>query len=236
MQSIALPFLSFAAACEALTLGRTILFPTETFYGFGCDAMNPDSVGAVFSIKKRSLSMPLPVIIGSLDKLSSVVAHVPPLAEKLMAAFWPGPLSIVLPAAPEVPDLLTANAGRIAVRFSPHPATVELCRGTDKVLVASSANISGSPSATRPENLEPELVRNSAGIFAIGPEPAGGLPSTVVDVIEGRNTGRIRILRSGAVSFESLIDAGFSVSDASGAQAPAPQGMDKRISNTGSTG
>ena len=216
MHGSALPFLSLEAACAAIAQGKVVLFPTETFYGLGCDAMNPDAVGAVFSIKKRALSMPLPVVIGARDKLASVVAHVAPLAEDLMNAFWPGPLSIVMPANPEVPDLLTANAGRIAVRFSPHPAALQLCQATGKVLVASSANLSGEPSVVRPEDIDPDLLRNSAGVYAIGPEPAGGLPSTVVDVLEGRDKSYVRILRQGAVSFQALEAAGFSVSDESG--------------------
>ena len=211
-----LPYLSLEAACEAIALGKVILFPTETFYGLGCDAMNADAVGAVFSIKKRSLSMPLPVVIGAREKLASVAAHVAPLAEKLMDAFWPGPLSIVMPANPEVPDLLTANAGRIAVRFSPHTAVLQLCQATDKVLVASSANLSGAPSVARPEEIDLELLRNSAGIFAVGPDPIGGLPSTVVDVVEGRDTSYVRVLRQGAISLQDLESAGFSVSDESG--------------------
>ena len=211
-----LPFLSLEAACEAIARGKVVLFPTETFYGLGCDAMNPDAVGAVFSIKKRALSMPLPVVIGAREKLASVVAHVAPLAEELMDAFWPGPLSIVMPANPEVPDLLTANAGRIAVRFSPHQAVLLLCQATDKVLVASSANLSGAPSVARPQDIDPELLRNSAGIYAVGPEPAGGLPSTVVDVVESREKSYVRVLRHGAVSLHDLETAGFSVSDEPG--------------------
>ena len=216
MHGSALPFLSLEAACAAIAQGKVVLFPTETFYGLGCDAMNPDAVGVVFSIKKRALSMPLPVVIGERDSLASVVAHVAPLAEDLMNAFWPGPLSIVMPANPEVPDLLTANAGRIAVRFSSHPAVLRLCQATGKVLVASSANLSGEPSVVRPEDIDPDLLRNSAGVYAIGPEPAGGLPSTVVDVLEGRDKSYVRILRQGAVSFQALEAAGFSVSDESG--------------------
>lgn len=215
MHGSALPFLTLEAACEALARGEAVLFPTETFYGLGCDAMNPDAVGGVFSTKKRALSMPLPVVIGSRDKLAFVAAHVPPLAEALMDAFWPGPLSIVLPANPEVPDLLTANAGRIAVRFSPHPAVLDLCRVTDKVLVASSANLSGKPSVTRPEAIEPELLANTAGLYSVGPAPAGGLPSTVVDVLDGRDASYVRVLRHGAISLQALEAAGFTVSDES---------------------
>ena len=215
MQISGFPLLGLEAACDALLQGKILIFPTETFYGLGCDAMNPDAVGAIFSIKKRSLALPLPVVIGSREKLTSLVAHVPPLAEELMDAFWPGPLSIVMPANPEVPDLLTANAGRIAVRFSPHPAVLQLCRETDKVLVASSANLSGSPSVSRIKDIDPDLHTNCAGIYVFGPEPAGDLPSTVVDVVESRDNRYVRILRPGAISVRDMETAGFTVSDES---------------------
>lgn len=220
MRIPSLPFLTFEVACDAIVQGKVVLFPTETFYGLGCDAMNPDAVGAVFSLKKRALSLPLPVVIGAREKLAAVVSHIPPLAETLMDTFWPGPLSIVMPAKPEVPDLVVAHAGRIAVRFSPHPATLHLCQATDKVLVASSANLSGSPPVSRPEDIDPALWGNSAGIYAAGPEPAGGLPSTVVDVVQEHKKSCIRVLRQGAISLQALKGAGFNVSDIYG---PLPQ-------------
>ena len=213
MPASTLPSLTLDSACAALKQGQVVIFPTETFYGLGCDAMNADAVGSVFSVKKRALSMPLPVVIGSRDQLPRVAAHVPDVANSLMDAFWPGPLSIILPANLEVPDLLTANAGRIAVRFSPHPAVLQLCEATGMVLVASSANISGTPSVARTEDLDPELLHAVAGVYVAGPAPAGGMPSTVVDVIEGRSGSVVRILRTGAITAEALENAGFTVQD-----------------------
>ena len=203
--------LTLATAAAALREGKVIVFPTETFYGLGCDAMNPDAVGKVFSVKKRALDMPLPVVIATLDDLDRLVPHLSEEAEKLVEAFWPGPLSLVLPALPEVPDLLTANARRIAVRFSPHPAVTRLREATGMVLVASSANISGRPPVSCSENLDPELLSGVAGIYDDGPAPAGEKPSTVVDVIKQRGGVVVRILREGAISAEDLERAGVSV-------------------------
>jgi L-threonylcarbamoyladenylate synthase len=214
MRVPALPFLTLEEACDAIIQGKLVLFPTETFYGLGCDAMNPDAVARVFSVKKRALSLPLPVIIGAREKLAAVASHIPPLAETLMDAFWPGPLSIVMPAHPEVPDLLLAHAGRIAVRCSPHPAALHLCKATDTALVASSANLSGDLPVSRVEDIDPALWGHSAGICAVGPEPAGGLPSTVVVLVRERKKSVIRVLRQGAISVQALEDAGFRVSDA----------------------
>jgi L-threonylcarbamoyladenylate synthase len=113
-----------------------------------------------------------------------------------------------------VPDLLTANAGRVAVRCSPHPAVIALCEASGFLLVASSANTSGQLPASTPEDLDPELLHNVAGVFVAGPPPAGGLPSTVVDISVERAGDVVRILRQGAVSEQDLLDAGFQVINA----------------------
>ena len=173
--------------------------------------MNPDAVGAVFSIKKRSLNMPLPVVIGHRDYLPRITAYITDAAAALMDAFWPGSLSIVLPANPEVPELLTANAGRIAVRFSPHPAVLSLCAATGRVLVASSANLSGQPSASDTDRLDSSILENTTGVYMEDPLPEGRLPSTVVDIVEKRDKTLVRILRAGAVSVEAIQSAGFEV-------------------------
>jgi L-threonylcarbamoyladenylate synthase len=203
--------LSLESACEALRQGRLIVFPTETFYGIGCNAMNPDAVGAVFSVKRRDLSLPLPLAISRREQLESLVTEISPEAARLMGRFWPGPLSIVLPARDDVPDLLTANPRRLAVRCSSHPAVIALCELSGCVLVASSANISGNPPVCLPETLDAELTAGVAGVFVAGPVPAGGLPSTVVEVRNQREGAVIRVLRAGAVPAEALLQTGLPV-------------------------
>lgn len=196
--------LDLDSASAALREGKIVVFPTETFYGLGCDALNPDAVGAVYAAKQRPYRLPLPVIIGEASQLRAIVADVPPVSEKLMRLFWPGPLSIIFPAAPEVPDLLTAGTGRIAVRFSSHPAAAELCRASGLVLSASSANCSGLPPVTAPEDLDPDLMKNTAGVYTAGPAPQGGKPSTIVDILSDGGEGTVRILREGAINAERL--------------------------------
>ena len=204
-----LSILTLTEARDALLAGRLLLYPTETLYGLGCDALNPDAAAGVFYVKRRSLRLPLPVVVNSPEMLERA-AYTSPAARRLMDAFWPGPLTIVLPARKEVPDLLTGRMRRVAVRFSPHPAARELCRVLGGPIVASSANISGMPAVAKREELDPELIAGVAGLYASGSEPAGGLPSTVVDVHENRGGNSIRILRRGAVSQEDLRLAGFS--------------------------
>ncbi len=132
--------LSLPQACTALNKGQLVVFPTETFYALGCSALDAEAVGKVYTVKKRGFQYPLPVVIGHYDQLEQVASMVPETARTLMELFWPGALSIVLPAKPTVPDIVTSNLHRIAVRFSSHPAAQQLCVETGKVLIASSAN------------------------------------------------------------------------------------------------
>lgn len=205
------PVLDLQSACTALRAGEVVAFPTETFYGLGCDALNPDAVGAVYVMKQRPYGLPLPVVIGDMADLSRVAVGVSPLARELMDSFWPGPLSILFTASPEVPDLLTAGTGRIAVRFSPHPGTIALCRASKCVLTASSANVSGNPPAATPEALDPALGNRLVGVFTAPPAPSGGNPSTIVEILASGSEEAIRVLREGAVSADSLRSAGFVV-------------------------
>lgn len=203
--------LDLESACAALAAGDVVAFPTETFYGLGGNALNPDTVGKVYAIKQRPYGLPLPVVIGDADILGRVARDVPVLAERLMQEFWPGPLSIILTAAPEVPDLLTAGTGRVAVRFSPHPGVQTLCRASGMVLTASSANVSGLPPVNRPEELDSEIVNRIAGVYDVQPYPLGGEPSTIVDILSDGGEGTLRVLREGAITADSLQNAGFSV-------------------------
>lgn len=203
--------LDLQGAGAALRDGSAVIFPTESFYALGCDALNPDAVGAVYAAKERPYRLPLPVVIGDRTQLETIVSEVTPLAEKLMNAFWPGPLSIIFPASPEVPDLLTGGTGRIAVRLSPHPAPTALCRESGLILSASSANISGQPPVTRPEELDPLLFKKIAGVFDMPPLPGGGGPSTIVDILSDGGEGTVRVLREGGVSLEALRAKGVSL-------------------------
>lgn len=216
--SSSLPFsrLGLDEAVDAILQGKIIAFPTETFYGLGCDAMNADAVASVFALKLRSLVMPLPVIIGARSMLDMLAMPVEGATMALMEAFWPGPLSIVLEARPEIPDLLTADGRRVAVRYSPHPTALALCNALARPIVASSANISGRPPVAQPDLLDPELLHGLAGVLVDGPPPCGGLPSTVVDIRERPGKTVVRILRPGVIPRQAFENKGFTVIEKSG--------------------
>lgn len=197
--------LDFDAARDSLIRGNIIIFPTETFFGVGGRALYSPAVTAVYRAKRREHTLPLPVVIGNMAQLPLVVRDVSPALLEIARQFWPGPLSVVCPAGPQVPALLTGGTGKLAVRVSSHPAVRDLCIACGP-LCASSANISGRPAASRIEDLEPDLVQRVDGVFNALPEPAGGLPSTLVELKDEKT---LVILREGAVDPDCLQEKGW---------------------------
>ena len=206
--------LSLQEAARRLRLGGVILYPTETFFGIGCRADNAEAVLRVFHCKRRSLSMPLPVILGSVEQLALVALPDPALADDMsaLARFWPGPLTLLLPARPELPEALTGGSGKIAARISSHPAARALAEESGFPIVSSSANISGRKAVTAASDLDPELLRSlmpeTDGVLDEPPAPGGGQASTIVEPQGNRN---LRLLREGALPLTDLRQAGFHI-------------------------
>ena len=187
------------AAVAALRRGDVIVYPTETLYGLGTDALNPAAVEKVFHLKGRDPHNPFPVLVADREMLGVLVAEVPPLAEKLMARFWPGPLTLVLPARREIPRPLVNAAGGIGVRISSQPIAGKLLSALGRPLTATSANPSGQEPA--------RTVAQARGYFSAAIEiylDGGPLTSksgsTVVEVVGER----INILRAGEIGAAEL--------------------------------
>lgn len=195
-------------------MGGLLIYPTETFFGIGCRADDEAAVVRVFRCKRRSLSMPLPVILGSAEQLGLVACPGPELAGDLdiLSRFWPGPLTLLLPVVSGLPEALTGGSGRIAARVSSHPAARELALACGFPIVSTSANISGRPAVTSADALDAELVASlnpeTDGVFDALPAPGGGEASTIVEPLGHR---RLRLLRQGALPVSSLEDAGFTL-------------------------
>lgn len=182
-----------------LQQNEVVAFPTETVYGLGGNAFSDEAVRKIFAAKGRPSDNPLIVHIASVDQLKSLVTTVPPLGKKLMEAFWPGPLTLVLPGSQKVSSYVTAGLDTVAVRMPDHPVALELIRRTGLPLAAPSANLSGKPSPTRAEHVFKDLAGKILGVVDGGPTGIG-VESTVVDV-----TGEIPIiLRPGGISKEEL--------------------------------
>lgn len=159
--------------------GEVIAFPTETVYGLGADAWNPDAIKKVFDIKGRPSDNPLIVHIADRKTVNDFALEITEAAEKLMEAFWPGPLTLIFKKKPEVLDIITGGLSTVALRWPSHPISQNLIAQTGP-LVAPSANTSGKPSPTRPEHVTEDFGEEFPVI------PAGetqiGLESTVLDV------------------------------------------------------
>lgn len=180
--------------------GGVAAFPTETFYGLGADARNEEAVQKIFRIKGREENKPLLLLIGDRSWLPGLVQSIPSVAARLLEKFWPGPLTLVFEAAPGLSPLLTGGTGTIGVRFSPHPVALALTQAVGRAITATSANLSGQPSASVAAEVFRSLGDRVDAILD-GGQTAGGLGSTVLDL-----SSRVpRILRQGVISRAELV-------------------------------
>lgn len=185
-------------AAEVLRAGGLVVYPTETFYGLGALLHSAEAVARLAAAKLRPEGKPLPLVAADLAMARAVAAGFPPPAERLAARFWPGPLTLVLAAAPGLPPEV-AGDGTVGVRVPGSALARELSRLAGGPLTSTSANLAGGPPVTRPGDLDPGL-RSRVDAVLDGGEVPGGLPSTVVAL---EPTGP-RLLRAGAVSWEAV--------------------------------
>jgi len=193
------PESAIARAAALLREGKLVAFPTETVYGLGADATNPSATAAIFAAKERPASDPLIVHIADLERLSSVVAETPPLAQQLAERFWPGPLTLVLPRAQAIPLNVTADGPTVGVRMPASLVAQKLLRAAAIPVAAPSANRFMRTSPTTAAHVLADLDGRIDCVLDGGP-CAVGVESTVLDL-----TARPpRILRPGAVTLEAL--------------------------------
>ncbi|MDR0597361.1 MAG: threonylcarbamoyl-AMP synthase [Treponema sp.] len=198
-------------AAEAIRAGLLVAFPTETVYGLGADAFNLAALARIFAVKGRPRFDPLILHIAApetLDRLADLSALPPPLREKaliLSERLWPGPLTLVLPKRPLVPDLATAGLPTVAIRFPDHPAARELILLSAAAVAAPSANRFGCLSPTRAEHVE-EQLGDGIDFIVDGGRTAVGVESTVLDLSGGAGGAGAapRLLRPGGVSREAI--------------------------------
>ena len=184
---------------SAYKKGEVIAFPTETVYGLGADIENEAAIKKIFLAKKRPGDNPLIAHIGKMEDVGKVAAHLPKKAERLMEAFWPGPLTIVLKKKEGISDLATANLKTIGIRMADSPILENILIKGDLILVAPSANISGSPSPTSFNHVKNDLEGLIYGIID-GGDCEEGIESTIIDLSEERPV----ILRPGTITKEEI--------------------------------
>jgi L-threonylcarbamoyladenylate synthase len=186
---------TIARAAVVLRGGGLVAFPTETVYGLGASALDAAAVGRVFAAKGRPPNNPLIVHVAEAGDAARVAASWPDAAARLAGRFWPGPLTLVLPKRPDLPDAVTAGGPTVAVRVPAHPVARALIRAAGLPVAAPSANRSGYISPTRAEHVLRGLDGRIDMILDGGPVP-GGIESTVLDL----TADPPRLLRPGLVS------------------------------------
>ncbi len=187
------------AVARLLQEGQVVAIPTETVYGLAANALDEQAVRKIFAAKNRPADNPLIVHIAKREELASLVKEIPPMARALADAFWPGPLTMVLPRSAVVPDVVTAGGDTVAVRMPSHPVARAIIEACGLPLAAPSANRSGSPSPTTAAHVMADMEGIIPAVFD-GGECQVGLESTVVSLVGDKP----RLLRPGGITPEQL--------------------------------
>jgi L-threonylcarbamoyladenylate synthase len=184
---------------EFIRAGKTIAFPTETFYALGASAYNEEALKKVFEIKGRNFNKPLPLLIEGETMLKKVVDSIPANAAPLMQEFWPGGLTLIFRVSPKIPPLVTAHTNTIAVRNSSHALARLLVKSSGHPLTATSANLSGQKSCSSASEVA-ESIGSAVDLIIDGGQTEGLLPSTIVDL----TSTPPEIVREGIISRNRL--------------------------------
>ena len=191
---------TISVALQILHSGGLVAFPTDTVYGVGALAFDEKAVESIYAAKERPVEKAIPVLIGDQADLGKVAEDIPILATKLIARFWPGPLTVLVPKKPSLPVVVSATS-TVGVRVPDHAVARSLLNLTGPMAV-TSANISSQPSPTTADEVYQQLGSRIPLIIDGGRTP-GGVPSTLVDC----SGSEIQILREGPISREQLLNA-----------------------------
>lgn len=193
-------------AAQLLHAGELVAFPTETVYGLGADARNPAALAKIFAAKGRPADHPLIVHLPDASHLAHWAIDIPPAAHTLAAAFWPGPLTLILKRHPAVPDLVTGGQDTVGLRVPAHPVALALLREFGSGIAAPSANKFGRISPTTAAHVEEELGQpgtHNVAMILDGGACTVGIESTIIDL----TSATPRILRPGAINADTLRQA-----------------------------
>jgi L-threonylcarbamoyladenylate synthase len=191
---------AITGALELLLSGGLVAFPTDTVYGVGCLAFNEQAIESIYAAKDRPMEKAIPILIGDATDVIQIAEEIPMFAMRLIARFWPGPLTVLVPKKPALPEAISATS-TVGVRVPDHDIARALLRLAGPMAV-TSANISGQPSPTTADQVFAQLNGRIALIIDGGPT-RGGIPSTLVDCTREE----IEVLREGPISKEQLLNA-----------------------------
>jgi L-threonylcarbamoyladenylate synthase len=168
-------------AAQVIRDGGVVAFPTESFYGLAVNILDATAIQRLFTLKTRRPDQPILLLLPSLSDLTRYAVRVPPAAHKLIEHFWPGALTLIFEAAPEVSPLLTAGSAKIGLRLSSHPTAIGLAQACGRPITGTSANLSGQP-ACRDAQAVWQTMGAKVDLILDGGQTKGGLGSTILDV------------------------------------------------------
>jgi L-threonylcarbamoyladenylate synthase len=186
-------------AAALVMAGEIVAVPTDTLYGLAADPFSTAAVARVFAAKGRTAERALALIAADIAQIEDRLGPLSPEARRLAAAFWPGPLTLLVPRPATMPDTVTGGLAQVGVRVPAHAVARGLCRASARPLTATSANPSGAPAPADPGDVAQALNEAVALLLDAGPAP-GGPPSTIVDV----SAGTVRLVRPGAVPWDEV--------------------------------
>jgi L-threonylcarbamoyladenylate synthase len=184
-------------AATLIRAGGVVAIPTDTLYGLAADPFSAAAVKRIFAVKGRSAGRGLPLVAADIKQIEEGLGPLPPAARRLAAAYWPGPLTLLVARPSMLPADVTGGREQVGVRVPAHEVARELCRVCGRPLTATSANVSGAPATANPDEVARTLDVDL--LLDAGPTP-GGPPSTIVDV-SGRE---IRLVRPGAIPWDEV--------------------------------
>jgi L-threonylcarbamoyladenylate synthase len=190
---------AIAEAAKWIAQGRVVALATDTLYGLAADPFRADAVARVFDVKGRAADRALPLIASGVEQVVAQIGVLPPLAERLADRYWPGPLTLLLPAPAALARDVTGGTGKVGVRVPAYDIARDVCAVSGRLITATSANRSGEPPTADPDEVERTLGDRVEFLLDTGPA-RGGAPSTIVDV-----TGAApRLVRPGAISWDEI--------------------------------
>jgi L-threonylcarbamoyladenylate synthase len=198
-------------AAELLQAGHVVALPTETVYGLAANAFNADAVAKIFQIKGRPSHNPIIVHVASLDMATRCAASWPALAGRLARAFWPGPLTLVVPRSPQIPDVVAAGGSTVGLRWPSHPFIQAVIQRCGFPLAAPSANPSNQLSPTNARHVD-KLLGNKIPLIVDGGQAQVGIESTVLDV----SVSPPRVLRPGMIHDQAMLAVTGTLAGATG--------------------
>jgi L-threonylcarbamoyladenylate synthase len=186
-------------AVAAICGGGIVAYPTDTLYGLGADPFDADAVERIFAVKGRGADRALPLVAADRAQVEALLGELPPRAAALADRFWPGPLTLLLPAPARLAAAVTAGTGRVGIRVPAHAVARLLCEASQRLVTATSANVSGQPPAADPDTVAASIGARIDVLVDGGPT-SGGAPSTIVDVA----VTPPRLVRAGAIPWEEV--------------------------------